>query len=107
MTLTLRHVHLADECCGLCGGKTPNAAGPALCVGDSGVAVCKSCGRKHAPTLAALVDLAGVARRVGRIGRHTLVPPMTALLDLARVAEHYAHAEDERRAAAPPREEGE
>ena len=54
------------------------------------VAVCDDCGRKHAPSLSALVDLAKVAERVGRIGRHTLVPPMTALLDLARAAENYS-----------------
>jgi hypothetical protein len=37
----------------------------------------------------ALIDLAFTAQRVGRIGHHTLVPPMTALLDLARAAEDY------------------
>jgi hypothetical protein len=52
--------------------------------------VCSECGKKHAPTLAALVDLAGVAERVGRIGRHTLVPPLGALLELARAAENYS-----------------
>jgi hypothetical protein len=35
------------------------------------------------------VELAHVADRVGRIGRHTLVPPLDALLDLARAAENY------------------
>ncbi len=35
------------------------------------------------------MDLAYIAERVGRIGQHTLVPPMTALLDLARAAEEY------------------
>jgi hypothetical protein len=41
--------------------------------------------------LSSLLDLAGTARRVGRIGRHTLCPPLTALLDLARAAEDYLH----------------
>jgi hypothetical protein len=41
--------------------------------------------------LAALMSLADAAERVGRIGRHMVVPPMTALLDLARAAEHYVH----------------
>jgi hypothetical protein len=45
-----------------------------------------------APELTALIDLAAVAERVGRIGRHTLVPPMAALLDLARAAEQFADA---------------
>jgi aryl-alcohol dehydrogenase-like predicted oxidoreductase len=48
--------------------------------------------RKGAPSLAALVKLADAAERVGRIGRHTVFPPMTALLELARAAENYAQA---------------
>jgi hypothetical protein len=51
--------------------------------------VCRDCGKSHAPALAALLDLAHVADRVGRIGRHMLVPPLDALLDLARAAENY------------------
>jgi hypothetical protein len=43
------------------------------------------------------LDLAQVAERVGRIGRHTLVPPLGALLDLARAAEDYTHSTPERR----------
>ena len=43
------------------------------------------------PSLAALIHLADAAERVGRIGRHTVFPPMTALLELARAAENYAH----------------
>jgi hypothetical protein len=35
------------------------------------------------------LELARIAERVGRIGQHTLVPPITALLDLARAAEEY------------------
>ena len=59
------------------------------------------CGRKHAPSLVALLDLAHVAERVGRIGRHTLVPPLDALLALARAAEEYTHTgpEPQRRVA--------
>jgi hypothetical protein len=60
-----------------------------LCVADSSDPVCKDCGRKHAPSLAALVHLATEAERVARIGRHTVFPPLTALLDLARAAETY------------------
>jgi hypothetical protein len=54
--------------------------------------VCQNCGRKHAPSLAALVGLADAAERVGRMGRHTVFPPLTALLDLASAAEKYASA---------------
>jgi hypothetical protein len=38
------------------------------------------------------MGLADAAERVGRIGRHTMVPPMTALLDLARAAENFVQA---------------
>ena len=44
-----------------------------------------------APSLAALVHLADAATRIGRIGRHSVFPPLTALLDLANAAEKYAH----------------
>ena len=42
--------------------------------------------------LVALLDLAHVADKVGRIGRHLLTPSMESLLDLARAAENYSHA---------------
>jgi hypothetical protein len=58
---------------------------------DKEAGVCHSCGKNHAPTLAALLVLAQVARRVGNIGRHTVVPPMEALLDLARAAEEFTY----------------
>jgi hypothetical protein len=63
-----------------------------LFLGDTDEGVCKECGKRMAPELTALLDLAAVAERVGRIGRHTLVPPMAALLDLARAAEQFAEA---------------
>src|SRR5206468_9572215 len=89
--LTIKlHACTAGDPCPLCGRGLAPVPGPRLCLSDREAAVCNDCGKKHAPSLAALVDLAGVAERVGRIGRHTLVPPMTALLDLARAAEHYA-----------------
>jgi hypothetical protein len=52
--------------------------------------VCQACGQRHASPLAALLQLAGEAERVGRIGRHSVFPPYTALLDLARAADRYA-----------------
>ena len=58
---------------------------------DSDDPVCRDCGRKHAPSLAALVHLATEAERIARIGRHTVFPPLTSLLDLARAAENYQH----------------
>lgn len=75
--------------CALCGKWVAPAAGPRLVEASTREPVCRDCGRRNAPPLAALLDLGLVARRVGRIGRHTLVPPMNALLELARAAEHY------------------
>jgi hypothetical protein len=51
--------------------------------------VCSACGHKHAPSLAALANLAEAATRIGRINRHSVFPPLTALLDLANAAEKY------------------
>src|SRR5947209_6682564 len=75
--------------CALCGGSAASAAGPQLAVAGAESAVCRPCGKRHAPSLVALLDLARVAERVGRIGRHTVVPPMCAILDLVKAAEDY------------------
>jgi hypothetical protein len=75
--------------CGLCGRRTLPAGGPRLCIIESEDFVCQECGKKHAPALAALLDLADVAQRVGKISRHTLAPSYHELLDLARAAEEY------------------
>jgi hypothetical protein len=88
----------AADACALCGKDLPAESGPHLVLDEgSEEAVCRDCGRLHAPPLAALLDLACVAERVGRIGRHTLVPPLHALLDLARAAENYHDAAPVRR----------
>ena len=68
---------------------TTLATGVHLCVAADGDPVCLDCGRQHAPALAALLHLAGEAERIARIGRHTVFPPLTALLDLARAADNY------------------
>ncbi|HEV3238011.1 MAG TPA: hypothetical protein VGZ25_13560 [Gemmataceae bacterium] len=65
-------------------------AGDGLCLTDGLRVVCRECGRKHEPALAALLELARVAHRVGRINRHTLVPSLGELLDLARAAENFS-----------------
>jgi hypothetical protein len=88
-----------NDPCGLCGQPAGAAAGTQLVTADGLQPVCLGCGRRHAPSLAALVQLANEAERVGRIGRHTVFPPYTALLDLARAADNYTEA-----APPPPRE---
>ena len=50
------------------------------------------------PATDLMLDLAHVAQRVGHIARHTLVPSLKDLLDLARAAENYNHTTSE-----PPR----
>jgi hypothetical protein len=75
--------------CTLCGDQAELAAGPCLCEAESAQPVCRECGKRSAPHLLALVDLASAADRVGRTCRF-VVPPMEALLDLARAAENYA-----------------
>ena len=88
LTIRLDAPH-TPSCCGLCGGSTGTAAGPRLADADSEITVCRTCGKRHAPSLVALLDLARVAERVARIGRHTIVPPMGAILDLVKAAEDY------------------
>jgi hypothetical protein len=80
----------AEIACGLCGAPTLFEAGTQLVLAESQQPVCEACGKQHAPPLAALLQLANEAERVGRIGRHTVFPPYTALLDLARAADNYA-----------------
>jgi hypothetical protein len=90
-----------NDTCAICGGPIPPDAGPQLLRADNLDVVCRPCGKEHAPSLVALLDLAGVAERVARIGRHTVFPPLTTLLDLARAAEDYTLADSRggRRAA--------
>jgi hypothetical protein len=81
-----------NEACGLCGQVVTVAVGMQLILAGSSAPVCSDCGRKHAPSLAALVNLAEAASRIGRINRHSVFPPLTALLDLANAAEKYVQA---------------
>jgi hypothetical protein len=81
-----------NDPCGICGQPTTAPAGTQLVLAGGQEPVCIDCGRKHAPSLAALVNLADAAERVGRMGRHSVFPPLTALLDLATAAEKYTVA---------------
>jgi hypothetical protein len=89
-----------SDSCGLCGRTTALAAGPCLCRADNWDAVCRECGQRHAPSLVALLDLARVAERVGHMGRHTLTPPLEAMLRLVTAAENYTHTSGPSLAAA-------
>ncbi len=79
----------AGDGCDLCGGPIAPDDRLHLTLSEGPGAVCRECGRKHAPSLTALLDLASAAERAGRIGRHNVFPPLSVLLDLARAAEDY------------------
>jgi hypothetical protein len=81
-----------DAPCGVCGAAVAHAGGPALFLAEGSAAICRECGDRHAPGLAALLHLGRVAERVGRAGRHTLSLPITMMIDLAHAAETYARS---------------
>src|SRR5262245_9022690 len=83
------HPEPVEGPCSLCGRPTVAAAGLQLCQVETGFPVCPCCARKAAPALAALLNLAGPAERVGRITQHAVRPPLAALLGLARAAESF------------------
>lgn len=78
--------------CRQCGGQYHSGSTFQVCHGETREPLCRACGKREAPALAALVELAETAGHVGRIGRHTVTPPLTALLELARAAEKYAES---------------
>ena len=85
------HAGSTADACSLCGESTPQRVGLRLVTAENLAVVCRNCGKKHASSLTALLDLAFTAERIGRISRYSLAPPMTALLDLAVAAEDYSH----------------
>lgn len=76
--------------CGLCGDAILTAPGPQPFLNEE--PVCHKCAKRHDPRLVALVDLAHVAERIGKVCRHVLVPPMEALLALSRAAEDFTQS---------------
>lgn len=89
---TIRLVEEAQEsCCPKCGAHYRGGAGLTLFIEDHDQPMCRTCGKKWAPTMVALLDLAHTAERVGKRYRHLLTPPMESLLDLAHAAENYSH----------------
>jgi hypothetical protein len=81
-----------ESCCPACGARNLSKKGPRLFPVDGDEPICRDCGKRLAPNLIALLDLAHVADKVGRRGRHLLTPSMESLLDLARAAENYSHS---------------
>ena len=77
--------------CPKCGANHRGRAGLGLFAADHHDPVCRPCGKKWAPTMIALLDLACTAERVGKSCRRLLTPPMESLLDLAHAAETYSH----------------
>jgi hypothetical protein len=87
------------QCCPSCGQHShPASRGPRLYLETHADPLCRGCGKKLAPAMAALLDLAHTAERIGRRSRHMLTPPMESLLDLARAAENYSDSAPCRRA---------
>jgi hypothetical protein len=86
--------------CPLCGALTLWSKGPRLVRAATDETICRGCGKRNAPNLVALLDLAHVAERVGKQCRHLLTPPMESLLDLARAAENYCTLTPKARAQA-------
>lgn len=85
--------------CALCGTGTVAGIGAQLVLARNFALVCRGCGRKDAPVLEALVNLAQVAERVGHISRYTRQwLPVKELLDLTRASEDFfEHLTGERR----------
>src|SRR5688500_10514148 len=88
--LAIRYADCSNSAvCAVCGETVEFPCGPCLCLTDAD-GVCRDCGKRMAPHMLALLDLAKAADRVGRTCRYRLVPPMESLLDLARAAENYS-----------------
>lgn len=79
-----------DEVCALCAAASVGEPGLRLCLADGLAAVCSACGRRHAPALGALLELAQVAEQVGRVSAHSrLWVPLEMQLELTRASEMF------------------
>jgi hypothetical protein len=79
----------ASSSCALCAADMNVEAGPQLTTAEQ-APVCGRCGKQHAPSLQALVDLARTAERIGKIAQHTTWLPLKAHLEMAHAAEKFA-----------------
>src|SRR5205085_147515 len=83
-------VECIEGACALCKGVAILKPGLQLYHAESTGPVCAKCGRRAAPELTALQNLARTAEHVGRINNHMITPPLTVLLELARAAEQFS-----------------
>jgi hypothetical protein len=90
VTIRLCDLHHPRRCPSCGQQHALGALGPHLFLESHHDPLCRGCSKKVAPAMAALVELAVTAERVGRRCRHLLTPPMESLLDLARAAENYS-----------------
>jgi len=81
-----------DDKCTLCQKEIGSSRGPQLYLAEQASPVCRNCGKRQAPSLTALLDLARTAERIGHVGWHSSSVPLTALFDLAGAAEAYSEA---------------
>jgi hypothetical protein len=88
--LVIKQVEEALACsCALCTEGMNVETGPQLTTTEQ-APVCVRCGKQHAPSLQALVDLARTAERIGKIAQHTTWLPLKAHLEMAHAAEKFA-----------------
>lgn len=94
------HVLLTSEpggstaACHQCGRPAADLRGIRLTAAD-GTALCRECVRSAAPALAALFELAELARRVGHVTRHRgLWLPFDDLLEMTRLSKALHEAID-------------
>jgi hypothetical protein len=83
-----------EGACALCNGPAVLEPGLQLYHPELTGPVCTQCARQAAPELTALQNLARTAEHVGRINKHTITPPLTVLLELARAAEQFRSTVD-------------
>jgi hypothetical protein len=76
-------------CCPECGDVQADGRGPRVYQLGQEQPLCRRCGKRLAPHLGALLELASTMERLGRPCRQRLTPPLEVLLDLARAAENY------------------
>jgi hypothetical protein len=97
-TIRLCDAHHSHRC-PVCGQHQHRGGdGPCLFLEAHAEPLCNRCAKQVAPAMAALLELARAAERVGRRGRQLLTPPLESLLDLARAAENYSASAPYRRA---------